>query len=301
MARAKRGDGRHDGHDHGELGDQLRDYIADVIAEKLAEKARSVPRDSVKQRHKAEAYEALSERLGAGAFDFWTRQPPGERKTRISRDELAAAAVRICDTDGFAALSMRRLAAELGVGTMTLYHYVRNKEELLTLLMDTMMGEVVLGPGEPMPGHWRDALTLIATKSYAALKRHPWVLDIADDPPFGPNSVAHFDQTLQAVASLDVSLAEVLDIVSIVDEFVFGYALHERNNTNVEDESADYMHEYLVAMLEEGDYPALGKLVDELGIDGLWAAIRSSAFAPDRFERHLARLLDGIGAGLPVS
>ena len=48
-------------------------------------------------------------------------------------------------------MSMRRIAAELDAGTMTLYHYVRTKDELLTLVVDAVMGEVVIPPDEPMP------------------------------------------------------------------------------------------------------------------------------------------------------
>ncbi len=74
------------------------------------------------------------------AFDVWTRPGPGSRKPLFSRDEIAAAAVKIADEEGFDALSMRRLAAELDAGTMTLYHYVKTKDELLSLVSDRLMG-----------------------------------------------------------------------------------------------------------------------------------------------------------------
>ena len=62
---------------------------------------------------------------------MWTRADRGSRKPRFNRDDIAAAAIRIADTEGFEAVSMRRLAAELDAGTMSLYHYVRTKDELL--------------------------------------------------------------------------------------------------------------------------------------------------------------------------
>ena len=71
---------------------------------------------------------------------------------------------------------------------------------------------------------------MIAERTRAALENHPWILDITDDPPVGPNTVRHFDQSLQAVRSLDLGLTEKFDIVSAVDEYVFGYCLHHRNN-----------------------------------------------------------------------
>ena len=65
--------------------------------------------------------------------------------------------MRIADAEGFDAVSMRRIATELDAGTMTLYHYVRTKDELLTLVIDAVMGEVVIPDDEPMPDDWRAA------------------------------------------------------------------------------------------------------------------------------------------------
>ena len=118
--------------------------------------------------------------------------------------------MRIADAEGFAAVSMRRIATELDAGTMTLYHYVRTKDELLTLVVDAVMGEVVIPATEPIPTDWRAALTMVAERTRAALERHPWILDITDDPAVGPNSVRHFDQSLQAVASLNLPLTDKL-------------------------------------------------------------------------------------------
>ena len=97
---------------------------------------------------------------------------------------------------------MRQIAAELGAGTMTLYHYVRTKDELLALVNDAVMGELIVPDGE-LPTDWRAAITLIAHRSRDVLQRHPWTLDIRDDPAPGPNGVRHFDQSMQAVIPLD--------------------------------------------------------------------------------------------------
>src|SRR5262245_42930219 len=122
MARERRSDVRHGGRH--ELGEQIKD----LVAAKLADKAAAKSRDSAKGRAQAEALKLLGERISA--LDLWTRTQPGERRTRVTRQELTDASVRILDAEGFEALSMRRLAVELGVGTMSLYHYVRNKDEL---------------------------------------------------------------------------------------------------------------------------------------------------------------------------
>src|SRR5205085_6375031 len=120
------------------------------------------------------------------------------------------------------------LAVELGAGTMTLYHYVRTKDELLTLVADAVMAEVVVPADQPLPDDWRATVATIARRSRDVLRRHPWMLDIADDPPIGPNAVHHFDQSIQAIASLPGTFADKLDLVTAVDEYTFGFCFHER-------------------------------------------------------------------------
>ena len=149
-----------------------------------------------------------------------------------------------------------------------------------------------------MPAHWRDACTVIARRSRDVLLRHPWTLDIADDPPLGPNSVRHFDQTLAAVASLDIPLADRLDIVTCVDEYVFGYCLNERNNLHDGGEADDEMKRYVESLIATGGYPQLSALAASMGLDAAWDQIAAHQRDDDRFERNLARVLDGIEASL---
>jgi AcrR family transcriptional regulator len=244
----------------------------------------------------AEALDLITEKIST--IDVWTRTPPGERRTRITRDELAATAMRIADQDGFDAVSMRRLAQELGVGTMSLYHYVRNKDELLSLLNDEMMGEVVLPPGTQLPEGWRDALRIIANRSRASLLRHPWILDIGVDPPIGPNSVRHFDETLQAVSSIDLPLGDRLDVASSIDEFVFGFCLMERMNEHAANEAEDDMVDYITALMETEQFPALQAIIDDIGFEAMWDVVNATFNRANRFDDHLEWLFDGIEVDL---
>jgi AcrR family transcriptional regulator len=87
---------------------------------------------------------------------------------------------------------MRRVAAALGAGTMTLYHYVRNKRELAALMDEAMMAELVIQHDE-LADDWRDGLAQIARRSYATFLRHPWIFDhfaAEESPePGGPNAL----------------------------------------------------------------------------------------------------------------
>ena len=233
---------------------------------------------------------------------MWTSGDRAGRRPRFTRDEIAAAAMHLADTEGFEALSMRRLAAELGAGTMTLYHYVRTKDELMTLVNDAVMAEVVVPDDEPLPDHWRAAVKVIAQRARQSLERHPWVFDIVDDPPIGPNAVRHFDQTMQAVSSLGVPLWDRLDIVTAVNEYVFGYCIHARNNLEPEHGSkgdyAEGLVDYIEGLLATGAYPHLEEMTREHPVAEVLQMADTHPRDPERFTRNLDRLLDGIEADL---
>jgi AcrR family transcriptional regulator len=274
------------------LSDALRQFVVDTVTEKIAEQSqRQADKIVAKAARHAERLDKLTE--GLDALDVWKRAEPGRRQSRFTRAEIAEVALRIADTEGIDAVSMRRVASELGAGTMTLYHYVRTKDELLALVYDAIMGEIVVPDDQPLPDHWRDAMTVVARRSRDALRKHAWMLDIADEPAVGPNAVRHFDQTLQAVASVPGSLTDKLDVLTVVDEYVFGFCTHERSSFHdVEDE--DEMTEYVKELVATGDYPALKQLIDEHGLEQVWDQFEQHAHDEARFDRNLARVLDGI-------
>lgn len=294
--RDDRTDNRNDKRGPGaDVGDAIRQMIVDKVTDTVAGKV----------AHTAAKHNEKMDKLGPVArdvLDLWTRQSPGARRPRFTRGEIARAALHIADAAGFDALSMRRLAIELGAGTMTLYHYIRTKDELLALVMDALMGELILDEAE-LTGGWRAALTAIANASRRTFERHPWVFDVHDDPAVGPNGVRHFDQSLQAVASLEISIAEKIDIISAVDEYVFGHALQRRNNyPDLEEHSKAgvEMIEYVTGLSRTGDYPQITKLIAELGGQGTWDVVAASMRDSTRFDRNLRRLLDGIEGDLPT-
>ena len=299
-------DSRHSGGG-GKRGRGASDPLDRVaaISERITKKAAKLER--VAERHqqaaaklaeKAEAFERSSEQLAA--LDSWMRKAPATRRPRFTREEIADAAIRIADAEGFGAVSMRRIATELESGTMTLYHYVRTKDELLSLVVDAVMGEIVIDDTEGFATDWRAAMETIAERSRAALLRHPWILDITDDPPVGPNSVRHFDQSLEAVASLPITLDEKLDIVGSVDAYVFGFCLHERNSLQSDGNPFDdNMIGYVNDLIATGDYPQLAALTGRTrrrrDVDGARPALSA---IPVGSNADSTRLLDGFAASL---
>src|ERR1700691_4988170 len=95
------------------------------------------------------------------------------KRLQLSREKIAAAALDIADKEGFEAVSMRRVAQELGVGTMSLYYYVKTKDDLIGVMDDALMGEALL---PSLPKEWRRAMTKIARQTHSVFVRHPWAL-----------------------------------------------------------------------------------------------------------------------------
>lgn len=146
------------------------------------------------------------------------------RTQQLSREVIAAAALAIADEEGFAAVSMRRVARQLGVGTMSLYYYVKTKAELTAAMDDALMAEVV---ASTLPKDWREALTAIALRTRDVFIRHPWALSSLQSAPPGVNAMRHMEQCLQVLAETGMCTEEKLTLLALVDDFVFGYSLRE--------------------------------------------------------------------------
>ncbi len=228
---------------------------------------------------------------------IWLREEPNSRRPSHTRTEIAAAALEIADAEGFDAVSMRRVAEKLGAGTMTLYHYVANKDDLVTLMFDAVMGELLIADAE-LETEWRGAMTQIAMRSRAAFMRHRWALDRLGDVRPGPNGMRHFEQSLGAVAGLDASDYARFELVSQIDDYVFGYSLREAQDRE-EDEAGwpPEVIEYFQRLLDEGEYPLIRKFLGDDADAGI-KRVTEFNLKEGRFERGLERLLDGIEAGL---
>jgi AcrR family transcriptional regulator len=145
----------------------------------------------------------------------------------LSRRAIVAVAVRVADAEGLGAVSIRRVAGELGARPMSLYTHIASKDDLVDLMLNEVVAEVVVP--EPLPGDWRAALRAIAERSHVAFRAHPWTLEAAGRPrPMGPNAARHGDQTLRAGAGIGLPEAAARAAVMAVDAYTLGYALFER-------------------------------------------------------------------------
>jgi AcrR family transcriptional regulator len=233
---------------------------------------------------------------------IWTQPAPGARKPKFTREQIAEIAIKIADQEGFEALSMRRLADELGAGTMTLYHYVRTKEDLIALIDDAIMAEVLVPP-EALRGDWVRALGAIARASLRAFERHPWAMQSLSGARFGPNGMRHAEQSLAAMARAPFDREAKLDAISIVDEYVFGYVYRRaelsRHDELASGEPSEELIAFTRAQLATGEYPHMAALIGD-DVAGAWKqAVGTQASAVSRFERGLAALFEGLRRMLP--
>jgi AcrR family transcriptional regulator len=235
---------------------------------------------------------------------IWTRPEPGTRRPKFTRDQIASTALAIADAEGFAAVSMRRIASDLGAGTMTLYYYVRTKDELVALMDDAIMGEVPV-PAEEFPTHWYDALIAIGTRTWEVMMRHPWAPYSLQNAMPGPNAMRHFEQSLAAVAETDLDPAGKFTLLAMVDDYVHGNALRSaevRERTAApDDEAVKAAMAFAERQLATGEFPHTEALFGGVHPRDAFGELIGGRSERDRFLNGLTTLLDGAAARLGLA
>jgi AcrR family transcriptional regulator len=149
-----------------------------------------------------------------------------ERRAPLSRERVLRAAMDLADREGIDALSMRSLAREVGVEAMSLYHYVRSKDELLAELTDQVRHEIELP--QARPAEWKSAIRRMAMSYHAALRRHPWVHTVKPDPArVGQRTLTYMEWTLGTLRRGGFSPRMTHHAYHILDSHVVGSAQWE--------------------------------------------------------------------------
>jgi AcrR family transcriptional regulator len=227
-------------------------------------------------------------------------QPP-RRDRGLSRAEIVRTAIAVADAEGPDAISMRRIARELGAGVMSLYWHVGSKEELLDLMLESIEAEIEV----PEPsGDWRADLGAFAHRSRAAMSRHLWAVEfIGSRPPSGPNDAGNLERLLGLLDGL-ADLRLTMDIFGAVATYVMGAVTREAQETRFQRDqeraTAGLSEEEIRAERERyrkwfeasGQYPRIVRMM-EAGVDPDDPATRD-----ERFQFGLDCVLDGIAARL---
>jgi len=216
----------------------------------------------------------------------------------LSREEVVRAAIAIADEEGLAALSMRRIATDLGVSTMALYRYVGGKEALVLQMVDTAIGDFPF-PAE-RPASWREGIETVARLQWSAYRAHLWLPGAVSlgRPQALPNLLPHTDAVLRAVSGFGVDGSTSLSAAITVFGYVRGVALNlepearaEQDTGMTADEWADHQSDQFVALIGAQDlagFRALdfgGSFDFDYDLDQL-------------FEFGLGILLDGLAVKL---
>jgi AcrR family transcriptional regulator len=219
---------------------------------------------------------------------FMRERPSGTgRPAQHSRAEITAAAVAIADADGLDAVSMRRVAGELGTGAASLYRYLDTREDLLDLMADATAAEFT---PPPLTGDWLADLVGLGEQCRAIMRRHPWLPQLSlTRPVLGPRSLALLEYALAALAPCPASLLAKMEAFAMLTSVTTTFVIHELSGGSAATRRAA---DYLQHVLASGDRPRLAALLTQAGLDG---GVTGPAPDPaDRYPEIMSRILAGL-------
>ncbi|MEU6585119.1 TetR/AcrR family transcriptional regulator C-terminal domain-containing protein [Nocardia sp. NPDC046763] len=218
-------------------------------------------------------------------------------KQRTTLDAVIAAALEIADGEGLGALTMRSVAAKLGITPMATYTYVPGKAELLDLMLDTVYQRMPRHDLTGMP--WRERVSTIAAENRALLAEHPWVAYLPTTrPPLGPGVAAKYDHELCAFDGLglgdlemDAALTYVLGFVTSTAQLAIDTARAATESGHSDREWWERAAPLLARVFDARRYPLAAR------IGAVAGQAHDSAYSADHaYEFGLARVLDGLAA-----
>lgn len=227
---------------------------------------------------------------------LWRTREPTSRGAGqgLTVDRIVRAAIDIADAEGLDAVTMRRVAEALGVGTMSVYTYVPGKAELVDVMIDTAYGEL---PRSAVEGDWRARLERIARDNLALYQRHRWLVRAETTRPvLGPHLIAKYDHELGAVADIGLTDVEMDAVLTLVLGHVKSSARAASEVVDLERETGmtdgqwwQSHAPWLETFLNPDSYPTASRVGTAAGQQ------HGAAYGPEyAFEFGLQRVLDGI-------
>jgi len=208
-----------------------------------------------------------------------------EPRNRLSRDRILRAALGHADAGGLEALTMRKLAEELGVAPMALYRHVTSRDDLIDGMVDIVFSEIDL----PSTGRdWRTAMRRRAISVRDVLARHRWAIGLMESRANpGPANLRHHDAVIGSLRAGGFTMATVAHAYSLLDGYIYGFAL---TKMNLPFDSGDDVARLAQTMLEPfpvDEYPNLVAFITE-------HAMKPGYDFADEFEYGLDVILDGL-------
>ncbi|MER7582366.1 TetR/AcrR family transcriptional regulator [Kitasatospora sp. NPDC097691] len=214
-----------------------------------------------------------------------TAPTPQRARETLTRRRVLEAAVELADAGGLETLSMRKLGQAVGVEAMSLYNHVANKEDLLDGMVDLVFDEVEL----PVPGDdWRRAMRQRAISVRLALSRHRWAIGLMESRATpGPATLRHHDAVLGCLRRGGFSLALTAHAVSVLDSYVYGFALQEKSLPFDTPEETAEVAESILGGFDADEYPYLTEIATA-------HVLRPGYAYGDEFTFGLDLVLDGL-------
>jgi AcrR family transcriptional regulator len=203
-------------------------------------------------------------------------------RTPLSKERILRAAIELADAEGVEALSMRRLAKELGVEAMSLYNHVANKGEILGGIIDLVAGEFDLPADE---SDWKIAMRRNAISSRDVLLRHRWATSIWMSQGGGPARLRNGDWMLRTLREAGFSQDLIYHAFHILESYVLGYTLQQLNFPYKGEELAGLAADFLQQVPAE-DYPDL--------VEHIHQHLEPHEEETGGFEMGLDLILDGL-------
>jgi AcrR family transcriptional regulator len=215
-------------------------------------------------------------------------------RPRLDRERVLRGAVAVADRGGLAGLTIRSLADELGVKPMTVYYYVKSKEEILDGIVDIVFAEIEL----PTVGRdWRTELTRRARSARGVLRTHPWAIPLLESRTSpGPATLRHHDAVLGVLRAGGFSAEATAHAYALLDAYLYGHAVQEASLPFEGPEGpAEVAPQVVESMSLAGDFPHLTEMMTsyylrpgynfadefQIGLDAILDALAQWRSAPD--------------------
>lgn len=201
----------------------------------------------------------------------------------LNRDRITEAALALADARGVERLSMRALAAELGVEAMSLYNHIRNKNDLIDAMVETVVARIERPEAAP---DWQEEMRRRARSMRSLFLAHPWAPPlIVGRINIGPNMLALIDATLGCLRAAGFGHVAADHVLNALDAHIYGFHLLERSFPLRPEGYSDAARSFLPA-IDASTYPhlvALGQMV----ADGRYDGVNHLEFGLDRLLRAL--------------
>ncbi|WP_245924003.1 TetR/AcrR family transcriptional regulator [Paractinoplanes atraurantiacus] len=221
----------------------------------------------------------------------------GSAATPPDTDQVVEAAIAIGDAEGLPAVSMRRLAGDLGIPTMSLYRYVQDKENLVLLMMDRVMADNPPPAAlDPDTDDWRACVEALARLQWSMYRDHPWLAQAVSftRPLLAPHAMAHTEWTMRALQRRGFDTETQFKAAVTIANYVRGTAVNLEEEAQAEQETGMTDQQWLAsqgerfaAVLGTGKLPLMARYITEGDHDFNLDVL---------LEYGLQRLLDGLAS-----